>query len=148
MISMTLPEMSNRSPALRDRCRRAAGILFLTVFVLTLLASAPVAADSDGSSATEDGRVTICDAKLLPNLLNAVIQISVWGSMSFAFATYVGTNAVESLPVGQKHKEWAKEKRWDAIAGAGKTFVVGPVLAAVVYASNTPVASCIQLMPF
>lgn len=135
----------HRATAIRQQCRRVAGTLLVTVLVLGVLLSAPAAAEPSSSS---DGKVTICDAQLLPNLLNAVIQLSVWGSMSFAFATYVSTNAIESLPVGQKHKEWAKEKRWNAITGAGKTFVVGPIAAAIIYATNTPVASCINLIPF
>lgn len=120
--------------------------LLLACLAVTLLASAPVAAqtsDGDGS-----GHVSICDSSYISGVIEAVIQLSLWGAGAFAMVTYMATSAVESLPISRKHKETLKTKRGEALLAAGKVFAAGPVGLILINAADLPWASCISLLPF
>lgn len=124
-------------------------MLGLTLVGLGFAAVSPALAHTVGTGvAATSSPATLCDTSFLPGLLNAVIQFSVYGAGAFAFATYVSTNALEALPIGQQQKNWAKQKRGSAIKGAGKVFAIGPVLTILLNAANLPLASCVTLVPF
>lgn len=113
----------------------------LGVLILALVGVEPALAATTQQS-------VLCQAKFIPNLLNTIIQLSIFGSGAFAFVTYVGTSSLQSLPISDDRKQVLKQKRGDALVSAGKTFAVGPIVMILINVAGLPIANCLTLVPF
>lgn len=110
--------------------------------LLLTVATLPVAAAGSGDN-------PICNTGMIPGLMNVGIQLSIWGAGGGMFLTYVGTNALESVPfISQEQREALKSARGTAIRRGLLVFLAGPVFTLIANAADIPLAECIEFVPF
>lgn len=139
---MRLEQLSIPSLALFDRNTNSLATTGLEVVLLLTIATIPVAATGPSDN-------PVCNTGMIPSLMNTGIQLSIWGAGGVMFLTYVGTNALESIPfISQEQREMLKSARGTAIRRGFLVFLAGPVFTLFANAADIPLASCINFVPF
>lgn len=86
----------------------------------------------------------------LEDVFNALMQLALYGGFAAMVLSYVGTNALMSLPgVGQEQEESLKRMQSKALSNGVKIFAVPVIIVAInSITSALPIANCINLVPF
>lgn len=164
---MSYRTRSPETPSTLHRLVRYGLIALFTISVLGVLATpaAATAPDSDGdgvddaddncpneAGAKDNGcpvEINICDTGFLPQIANAIIQLSIYGGGVGMFLTVMGTSAMESMPsLGEEQRQNLKKARRFSISAGAKLFAIGPISILIIEATGMPWADCINLFPF
>lgn len=144
----------NRSPHIETVRRVATSIrpalsvtarLAAVTVVLTSVAAMPVAAQS----ATTSDDVDICSSSKFPGIVNAVIQLAIYGGVVLGAVMYLGAEAMESRSfMSDQQLQSMKRAKRSGLRKILKLSVVPALLALLLKSAPLAWASCIDLTPF
>lgn len=105
---------------------------------------------NNGGAVRGDGTIEICNQDShLTTLINAVVQLAMWGGVIGAVVTYMVANFARTLPVGESQKEKIKRLRKRAVSASIKVVLAGPLAILVFDAAGFQWATeCIDLIPW
>jgi hypothetical protein len=105
---------------------------------------------NNGGAVRGDGTIEICNQDShLTTLINAVVQLAMWGGVISAVVTYMVANFTRTLPIGESQKEQMKRLRKRAVSASIKVVLAGPLAILVFDAAGFQWATeCIDLIPW
>lgn len=117
-------------------------ILIATVLVSTF--TMPVAAQ-DGTSQSVD----ICSSSKFPGIVNAIIQLAIYGGVVMGAVMYLGAEAMESRTfLSQEQMQSVRRAKQRGIGKIVKLSLVPALLALLLKSAPLAWAECIELTPF
>jgi hypothetical protein len=110
------------------------------------LVTIPAAAQSGGGAGSN---IDICSASTFPAVVNAIIQLSIYGGVVLGVTMYVGAEALEARSVmSDQQVQSLKSARRAGLAKVAKLSLVPAVLGLLLKSTPMAWADCIQLVPF
>lgn len=131
------PEESSQS-------RRIVWWMLLTTVVVSALAT-PAAAQTDQGSDSLD----ICSSSKFPGVVNAIIQLAIYGGVVMGAVMYLGAEAMESRTfLSQQQMQSVQQAKQRGLGKIVKLSVIPALLALLLKSAPLAWADCIELTPF
>lgn len=123
--------------------RRVIARLLLVIALVTIMTTAPAAAQSDASN-------PVCqdESDTLANMIEGFVQITTGLGIMGLLVVWQSDALLSMFTFGREQKAKLKEHKRDAMRSAATLVVLGPLFTVGGSAMGLPIAQCVDLIPF
>lgn len=123
--------------------RRTLAQALLVIGFVTIITTAPVAAQSDASN-------PVCqdESNTLANMIEGFVQVTTGLGIMGLLVVWQSDALLSMFTIGREQKAKLKEHKRDAMRSATTLVVLGPLFTVGGSAMGLPIAQCVDLVPF